>query len=317
MSRLIRGLSTAPIFHWIAYIPYKSSLGVLEKSADLPHTIDLDLQFIYEENNNVCNKYFKEFINNRIKFVFNSNNLDASAILRPQILELIVQSSMGNTRDFGVILNKAWENFKSDYLTTQKNRIISKKHVKKAIQSLAEDKLENLKLTASSKYSERLWNQIVDFTKGKSHTHFCIELSDQNIDYLKEKEFEDLLYHRLIHLRKKDYGNKEGGQPRLSIYAVDVSALYFEIFETRSSRKKIKLVTDFATIHNQTRRYIFDLKYYINDFRMEQGKQIQCLNNECNKIITEDMKYAWEQKVCIYCGTPLPQPDAALKVAIS
>jgi hypothetical protein len=223
---------------------------------------------------------------------------------------------MGNTRDFGVILNKAWENFKNDYLTTGKNRIISKKHVKKAIKSLAEEKLDNLQKKASNKYSERLWNEVVDFTKSKTHTHFCIELSEQNIDFLKEDEFEDLLYHRLVHLRNKDYPNKEGGQPRLAIYAVDASTLFFEIFETTSARKKIKLFTDSNTVHNQTRRYIFDLKKSINNFRMEQGKQIQCLNSECKRIITEDMKYAWEHKVCIYCSTPLPQTEDGIRVAL-
>jgi hypothetical protein len=309
LSKLIRGLSSSPIFHWIAYIPYKSSIGVLERTADMPHTIDLDLQYIYEENNTVCKNYFTSFINNRLKQVFGSDTFKANSLIRPQLLELLVKSSMGNTRDFGVMVNKAWEFFRQDYKSTGRNKMISKGHVKRAIKTLAEEKLENLKQLASDKYSERIWNEIVDFAKLKSNTHFCIELNDRNIDYLKGSEFEDLLYHRLIHLRKKDYPSKEGDGTRLAIYSIDVSAVFFEVFETRSDRKKIKLVLSVDTIHNQVRRYIFDLKKYVDEYRMEQGKQLKCRN--CGKITTEEMKLAWDMGVCIYCSTPFSRVEAS------
>jgi hypothetical protein len=315
LSILIRALSSSPIFHWIAYIPYKSSLGVLEQAADMPHNIDLDLQFIYEEDNRVCTNYFKEFINNRLKLVFQSDIFKVDALIRPSVLEIMVKSCMGNTRDFGVILNKAWHNFRQDYLVTQKNKVISKKHVERAIKVLAEEKQENLRSRSSSKYSERLWIEIAKFISDKKHTHFCIELTDKNVDIIKEEEFIDLLYHRLVHLRKKDYPPKDGEQNRLSIYAADVSVLFYKIFEVRSESKKIKLVTDVATIHNQTRRYIFNIEKTINEFRMEQGKQIQCIS--CHKIITEEMKLAWENKMCIYCMTPFAIEENALKVKLA
>jgi hypothetical protein len=315
LSRLIRALSSSPIYHWIAYVPYKSSLGVLEQTADMPHLIDLDLQFIYEENNKVCMNYFEQFIQNRLKLVFDSEKFKAKALIRPHLLDILVKCSMGNTRDFGVMLNKAWDYFKQDYLTTGKNQVISKKHVERAVKTLAEEKMNNLQEKSSSNYSERLWSEIVKFITRKKHTHFCIELSKRNIDYIKDEEFTDLLYHRLVHLRKKDYPPKDGGNNRLAIYAVDASVLFTNIFETKSERKKIKLVTDVNTIHNQIRWYIFDISDCVNEFRIEQGKQIKCLN--CKKIITEEMEYAWKQGVCIYCGKALPQPDQAFKISIS
>ncbi|KAB7704913.1 hypothetical protein F9802_15215 [Bacillus aerolatus] len=315
LSVLIRALSSSPIFHWIAYIPYKSSLGVLEQLADMPHNIDLDLQFIFEEDNKVCTNYFKEFIDNRLKLVFESDVFKAHALIRPSVLEIMVKSCMGNTRDFGVMLNKAWNNFRQDYLVTQKNKVISKKHVERAIKSLAEEKQDNLRAKSSSKYSERLWIEIAKFISEKKHTHFCIELSDKNVDFIKEEEFIDLLYHRLVHLRKKDYPPKDGEKNRLSIYAADVSVLFYQIFEVRSENKKIKLVTDLSTIHNRTRRYIFNIERCINEFRMEQGKQVQCA--ACRKIITEEMKLAWEKGICIYCMTPFLNEDNTLKVTLT
>ncbi|MFC0298483.1 putative metallopeptidase [Geobacillus jurassicus] len=238
LSEMIRALSSSPIYHWIAFVPYKSSLGVLEQAADLPHLIDLDLQFIYEENNKICMNYFEKFIENRLRLVFDSEKFKAKALIRPHLLEILVQCSMGNTRDFGIMLNKAWDYFKQDYLTMGRNRIISKKHVERAVKTLAEEKMMNLQRKSSSSYSERLWSEIVKFITQKKHTHFCIELSERNIDYIKEAEFTDLLYHRLVHLRKKDYPPKDGGNKRLSIYAVDVSVLFPNIFETKSQRKK-------------------------------------------------------------------------------
>lgn len=303
LSYLIRGLSTAPIYHWIAYIPYNSSLGVLEKTADFPNDIDLDLSFIYEENAKICISYFKEFINRRMYAEFKTESFNVDNILRKEVLDLLIKCSMGNTRDFGVILNKAWENYKIDFLIKQNNRVISKKHIKDAIKKLSEEKQDNLRNKSNSKYAEKLWNELVDFTKAKKHTHFAIELVDENLTFLGDREMEDLLYHRLIHLRKKDYPGKEAGDPRLAIYAIEPSTLYYAIFETSSETKQIKLVTDMKTIHNQIRRYAFNLYDAVNSYRIDQGKHIQCLNPSCNKVITEDMKFALENKVCIFCGT--------------
>lgn len=314
LSKIIRAMSTSPIFHWIAYIPYKSSVGVLEQTADMPHRLDLDLQFIFEENNSVCLKYFTEFIDNRLESVFGTNVLTINSIIKPQFFELLVKASMGNTRDFGVMLNKAWQFYKQDYLIYGNKRFINKNHVVSAIKSVAEEKLENLQ-RKNIRYSERLWTEIVKFVGDKKHTHFCIELDQSNIEYISEEEMQDLLYHRLVHLRKKDMTPKDGGLWRLSMYAVDVSVLYSRIFETKSDRKKIKLVTDVNVIHNQVRRYIFALTDVVDEFRLLQGKQVTCPNHDCKRFITEDMKLAWKMGMCPYCGTHLPNPNITLNVA--
>lgn len=308
LSKIIRAMSTSPIFHWIAYIPYKSSVGVLEQTADMPHRLDLDLQFIFEEDNNVCLKYFTKFIDNRLESVFGTNVLTINSIIKPQFFELLVKASMGNTRDFGVMLNKAWQLYKQDYLIYGNKRFINKNHVVSAIKSVAEEKLENLQ-KKNVRYSERLWTEIVKFVGEKKHTHFCIELDQSNIEYISEEEMQDLLYHRLVHLRKKDMTPKDGGLWRLSMYAVDVSVLYSRIFETKSDRKKIKLVTDVNVIHNQVRRYIFALANVVDEFRLLQGKQVTCPNHDCKRFITEDMTIAWKWGICPYCGTPLPNPN--------
>ncbi|KHL94586.1 hypothetical protein QW71_17045 [Paenibacillus sp. IHB B 3415] len=301
LSKLIRSMSTSPIYHWIGYIPYKSTLGVLEQTADMPHRIDLDLQFIYEEDNQICKEYFKRFMNNRIESVFGSNVLTVGSIVKPQFFDSLVIASMGNTRDFGVMLNKAWQFYKQDFLIKGNTRFINKKHVVSAIKAVADEKMNNLK-SKNIKYSERLWNEIVKFVGEKKHTHFCIELDNSNVQYINEEEMQDLMYHRLVHLRKKDMTPKDGGEWRLSMYAVDASVLFSRIFETKSDKKKIKLVTDVNVIHNQVRRYLFEMSSVLDEFRLLQGKQIKC---SCGKYITEDMKLAWEVKKCPYCATPL------------
>lgn len=82
------------------------------------------------------------------------------------------------------------------------------------------------------------------------------------------------------------------------MYAVDISTIHSRIYETKSESKQIKAVTDINVIHNQVRRYIFDLASIINGFRVEQGKQIIC--KSCGKALTSDMKLAWELKKCIF-----------------
>ena len=291
LSELIQALSTSPLYHWIAYIPYKSSLGVLELTADMPHTIDLDLKYIYEENNNVCTEYFNKFANNRFSNVFGENIIQIQDILSVTYIDMLIKASMGNTRDFGILLYKAWSEYKADHMAKKKCRIINKRHIVNAIKSLSREKLNNLH-SQESNYAEKLWNEIIKFVGEKKHTHFCIELNKDNQTYIKQDEIQALLYHRLIHLRKNDIPPKDGGEYRLSMYAVDLSTLHSRIYETKSATKQIKAVTDINIIHNQIRRYIFQLGGILNEFRVEQGRQMNCLN--CKKTITSEMKFAWE-----------------------
>lgn len=302
LSKLIQALSTSPLYHWIAYIPYKSSLGVLELTADMPHVIGLDLKYIYEENNQICKNYFVRFANKRLDFIFGDNKLSIEEIISNDNIDMLVKACMGNTRDFGILLYKAWSNYKSDILAKKNCRMINKQHVVKAIKALSREKLDNLR-AKENYYSEKLWNEIIKFVGEKKHTHFCIELNKENQTYINQSEFQNLLYHRLIHLRKNDIPPKDGGVYRLAMYSVDISTIHSRIYETRNDNKQIQAVTDINVIHNQVRRYIFDLSSIINNYRVEQGKQIICI--KCGKAITSDMKLAWELKKCIFCGESL------------
>ncbi len=212
---------------------------------------------------------------------------------------MLVKACMGNTGDFGILLYKAWTNYKNDILAQKNYHIINKKHIVKVIKSLSRVKLENLKLN-ENQYTEKLWNEIIKFVSEKKHTHFYIELNKENQNFINQDEFQNLIYQRLIHLRKNDITPEAGGDYRLAMYAVDISTLHSRIYDTKSDSKKIKAVTDINVIHNQIRRYIFDLAGVINEFRVEQGKQIICKN--CKRHITTDMKLAWELKRCTYCG---------------
>jgi hypothetical protein len=301
LSKLIQALSTSPLHHWIAYIPYKSSLGVLELTADMPHVKELDLKYIYEENNQICREYFLEFANKRLEAVFKESTFQIQDVISISSIDMLVKACMGNTRDFGILLYKAWSNYKNDILAKEKCRIINKRHIVQAIKSLSREKLDNLR-SSENHYSEKLWNEIIKFVGQKKHTHFCIELNKENQTFINQDEFQNLLYHRLIHLRKNDIPPKDGGEYRLAMYAVDISTIHSRIYETKSESKQIKAVTDINVIHNQVRRYIFDLASIINGFRVEQGKQIIC--KSCGKALTSDMKLAWELKKCIFCGEP-------------
>lgn len=300
LSKLIQALSTSPIFHWIAYIPYKSSLGVLELSADMPHQIELDLKYIYEENNQVCSEYFFKFANKRFDAVFGEGVYSIENIFSKSFIDILILACMGNTRDFGILLHKSWTNYKTDVLAKKRCRIINKQHIVKAIKSLSKEKVDNLH-NQGNIYSQKLWNEIIKFVGEKKHTHFCIELNRENQTYLSQEELQDLLYHRLIHLRKNDLPPKEGGEYRLSMYAVDISTIYSRIYETRSESRQIKIVTDINVVHNQIRRYVFDLGPIVSEYRIEQGKQIIC--TKCNRAITSEMSLAWQMMKCPYCMT--------------
>lgn len=304
LSELIRGLSTSPIFHWIAYIPYMTSLGVLEKAADFTSNFGLDRKYIYEENKDICLKYFKEFANNRLNFVFNSDVFYIDSLLSNTNFDILVKACMGNTRDFGIILNYSWENYKRDYLSGKIYQKISlKKHIYPAIKQLGGEKESNLDKSKSN-YSKKLWIEIKKFVDQRKYTHFCIEDNTDNINYVNDIEFQELMFYRLLHLRAKDLSGKDAGDYKLDLYACDVSSIFPKIFEVKSQDMKINIVSDSNLIHDKIRRYIFNLSEIMNKYRIEEGKQIQC---SCGRMITSDMKLAFEIGKCPYCGTPFKQ----------
>lgn len=301
LSELIRGLSISPIFHWIAYIPYMTSLGVLEKAADFTSNIELDRKYIYEENKEACLKYFRKFANKRLEAVFGSNIFNIDSLLSNANLDILVKAGMGNTRDFGVILNYCWDNYKDDYLSGKEyERFNLKRHVYQAIKKLGEDKESNLS-NSKSKYTKKLWIEIQKFVDVKKYTHFCIEDSTNNANFINDIEFQELMYYRILHLRKKGVSRKNSGGNRLDLYACDISGIFSKIFETKSQENRIEIVTNSEVIHDKIRRYIFDLANIMNDYRVQEGKQIIC---QCKRIITSDMELAWELGMCPFCKTP-------------
>lgn len=302
LSKLIKGLSISPIFHWIAYVKYMSTLGVLEQTSDITTCKDLDLKYIYEENSEICTMYFKGLANKRIENILGKTPFNIDSLVTKSNLDVIIKASMGNTRDFGIILNYSFENYKEEFLAGREfERLHLTRHIAKAIKKLGNEKENNLE-KAGSKYTNKLWLEIQKYISSTNYTHFCIENSVENSNFLKDIEFQELMYYRLLHLRKVDIKGKESGSFKLNVYSCDVSSMYFEIFNVKNQDKKIELVTNQEIINNKIRRYIFKISDIINRYRVEEGKQIIC---KCGGIITKDMTYALEKGICIYCGNPL------------
>lgn len=300
LSRIILALSTSPLYHWIAYIPYKFSLGDIELTADMPITVDLDKKYIYENDNELCIKYFSKFVDKRFELVFGNNNgINIDKVLNRKNFEMIVKASMGNTRDFGLLVLNTWSSYRKDFYLGKRHTKFTKTHVVKAIKLIAQEKLKNIH-NKDEVYAEKMWIKIMDFIGEKKHTHFCIELNTENQSNLQQNEIQTLLYHRLIHLRQNDVPPKDGEEFRLAIYAVDMSAIHSRIYEQKSEKKLINAVTDIKVIHNQIRRYIFPLNAVVNDFRIMRGQLLKC--PKCGNQITSEMTYLWENKICTNCG---------------
>lgn len=302
ISSIIKSLSIYPIFHWIGYIPYMNNLGVLEKTADLPICKDLDLKYIYEENKDVCLNYFKGFADKRIENIFGETEFTIDSLVTKENFDIIVKAAMGNTRDFGIILNYSWENYKNEFLGGKEyERFHLTRHIGNAIKKLGVEKESNLE-KSKTKYTNKLWIEIKRYISNSKYTHFCIEDSVENSNFFKEIEFEELMYYRILHLRKLGLSNKDIGGARLKVYAADTSIIYSRIFETKNESKRINLVTCEDIVNDKIRRNIFKISKVMNEYRVEEGKQIIC---NCGQIITSEMTYAWENKLCVKCGKTL------------
>ncbi|MCI9175946.1 MAG: hypothetical protein HFH49_13585 [Lachnospiraceae bacterium] len=111
-------------------------------------------------------------------------------------------------------------------------------------------------------------------------------------------EFSDLIYHQLLHLRKKHVPAKETSkESKLLIYALNYSSIY----DLHSSQKKIHFITDYDTIHNRVRRYIYNPTTIINHIKIQSGEIVPCVSCGENISITK-MTAAWNNNACPYCG---------------
>lgn len=213
--------------------------------------------------------------------------------------EKLVLASMGNSRDFGTMLLKCWSEFRA-YRTSQLSpgrpyQYISADMVISAIKNNGEKKISNINNNPSIL---KTWNDLETFCISKKSSHLAIEEKRVNIDAISMPEFSDLIYHRLLHLRKKHVPAKETSiESKLSIYALNYSSIY----DLHSSQKKIQFITDYDTIHNRVRRYIYNPTTIINHIKIQSGEIFPCVSCGENISITK-MTAAWSNNACPYCG---------------
>lgn len=132
-----------PIYFWIAVVPWRGSLYNLVAGADLIHSINLDTSLIYEESElekKKCIAYFKEFINRRLGVFLEGYNIDYLTLFTSdKVFEELVIASMGNNRDFGLMLAESIDNYlayiKEKLIRNRTLKAISSDMIKKSISS--------------------------------------------------------------------------------------------------------------------------------------------------------------------------------------
>jgi hypothetical protein len=322
-----------PIFVWLAVVTHDYTLGVLELGADLPQHIPLDRQLVFEKEKALCKQFFSQFIIKRLNYHtgFDDWNLD-DFIIDPAF-ERLVMASMGNTRDFGVMLGHAWTLF--DRQMTARRRggqpwYIGLTHADQAIQHLGQIKLSNLDGPGITPYAKRLWNELKGYAQEKGHTHFCVANTPEEKEAMDQPEMVFLLKHRLVLVRDEEISDKTSGVAKTqTLCALDFSCLMFDRNSPVSSKAKkdedegaastsrkrtrtaplpMVFVVDWETVHNRVRRYSISVQEIIGRFRVEQGEQHICFH--CGAPIRKTQKFAWENKFCPSCGkNPFEKPS--------
>lgn len=292
-----------PLYFWISIVPYRGSLYHLDNGADLQHQINLDESLIYEnstQDRNACLSYFKDIINKRLNKYFPGKDYTYSLLFNnDKNLSLLVLASMGNTRDFGTMLLKSWMEFQA-YINSPRTpgrpyKYISRNMVVSAIKDNGDKKYSNIENESDV---VKVWNDIKRFCLSKQSSHFSIEEKMETSECLSSKEFSELIYHRLIHLRKAHVPAKDADvENKLSIYAINYAATY----TLHSQDRKMSFYEDYDSIHNKVRRYIYDPTTILGRIRKANGLEVPC--KSCKMIIRPDaMKHAWEKNTCPYCG---------------
>ena len=292
-----------PIYCWISVVPYRGSLYSLDNGADLQHYFNLDENLVYEnskKDRELCIDYFKKFINNRLRYYFNDPEINDMLLFNnSRNLEKLILASMGNSRDFGTMLLKCWAEFRA-YRTSQLSpgrpyQYISEDMVIAAIKNNGEKKLSNIN---SNVNALKVWNDLESFCVSKKSSHLAIEETRNNIEAISSTEFSDLIYHRLLHLRKQHVPAKEiSVENKLTIYALD----YSSTFNLHSNEKRIRFITDYEAVHNRVRRYIYNPLVIINYLRIQAGELFPC--SSCgNEINITKMAAAWSNNSCPFCG---------------
>lgn len=295
-----------PIYCWVSVVPYRGSLYHLDKGADLQHLIDLDENLVYEnsdQDRELCISYFRRFINNRLQYYFNDPSVTVNLLFNNnQNFEKLVLASMGNSRDFGTMLLKCWSEFRA-YRTAQlppgrPYQYISEHMVISSIKNNGEKKISNLNNNSTAL---KVWNDLEKFCISKRSSHIAIEENRDNIDAMSRAEFSDLIYHRLLHLRKRHVPAKEiSVESKLSIYALNYSSTY----NLHSNERKIRFVRDYNAVHDRVRRYIYNPTLIVEHIQIQEGEVFPCIS--CGEgIIIGKMTAAWASNTCPFCGSKI------------
>ena len=307
MASYIDKIIDDPLYFWISIVPHRGGLHCLENGSDLQHLIDLDDNMIYENSKRdreICLNYFKEFINNRLSFYFNSSDSINYNMLfnNENHFEKLVLASMGNTRDFGTMLLKCWSEYqeyrKSVLTQGRPYSYIAEFMIIESIKNNGEKKLSNIK---DNENVLKVWHDLERFCISKKSSHFAIEESNENLECLGSKEYSDLIYHRLINLRKSHVSPKETSiENKLTIFALNYTVTY----DLHTRDRKITYFTQYSDIDDKARRYMYNPNLVIRNIRISDGDIFPC--KSCGASINiEKMKGAWSNNSCPFCGNSI------------
>ena len=173
-------------------------------------------------------------------------------------------------------------------------KYISLQMVTSAIKDNGDKKISNLN---SNENTLSVWNDILNFCLSKKSSHFAINESQTELECLRKQEFSDLIYHRLLHFRKAHVPTKDGVlTDKLSIYAINYACSY-----NLHSESKISFITEYKTIHDRVRRYIYHPSAILQKLQIKEGEIFPCSN--CGEPINIlKMKAAWDNNACPFCG---------------
>lgn len=291
-----------PLYFWISIVPYRGSLYSLDNGADLQHQINLDDSLVFESSNNdkiLCINYFKELINKRLDYYFDDSRINFNLLFNNETnFEKLVLASMGNTRDFGTMLLKCWSEYQSyrnsPLAQGRPYKYIAANMIIVAIKDNGDKKISNLD---NNDKTLAVWNNIINFCLSKSSSHFAINETQKELECLRTKEFSDLIYHRLLHFRKAHVPAKDALiVDKLSIYAINYACSY-----NLHTESKISFITEYKTIHDRVRRYIYYPSKILQQLQIKEGEIFPCCN--CGEVINiHKMKGAWDNNACPFCG---------------
>ena len=83
---------------------------------------------------------------------------------------------------------------------------------------------------------------------------------------------------------------------KLSIFAINYACSF-----NLHTENKVMFVTEYKTIHDRVRRYIYTPSDIIKKLQIKEGEIFPCCN--CGEEINiNKMKAAWDRNSCPFCG---------------